>query len=127
MHYGIDITTPKGTPVVATADGVVKSTGRKGGYGITVEISHKQAGYVTRYAHLSKIPNTTRRGRKVKRGDVIAYSGNTGRSTAPHVHYEVFDSSGRQINPIDFFAPGMTPSEFERLKKAAETAISPLD
>jgi len=127
MHTGIDITTPRGTPVVATADGVVKSTGRRGGYGITVEIKHAKSGYVTRYTHLSKIPNTTRRGRKVKRGDVIAYSGSTGRTTAPHVHYEIMDAAGRRINPIEFFAPGMTPSQYERLKTEAESATTSLD
>jgi murein DD-endopeptidase MepM/ murein hydrolase activator NlpD len=127
MHYGIDITTPKGTPVIATADGVVKSTGRKGGYGITVDVKHTKSGYVTRYTHLSKIPKTTRRGHKVKRGDLIAYSGSTGRTTAPHVHYEILDASGRRANPIDFFAPGMTPSEYERLKSEAEAAVVSLD
>ncbi|MFV1981504.1 MAG: peptidoglycan DD-metalloendopeptidase family protein [Rhodothermia bacterium] len=127
MHTGIDITVPTGTPVVATADGIVKSTGRRGGYGLTVDIKHPKSGYVTRYTHLSKIPNTTRRGRKVKRGDVIAFSGNTGRSTAPHVHYEVIDSTGRRVNPIDFFAPGTTPSEYERLKTQAESATASLD
>jgi len=127
MHTGIDITTPRGTPVVATADGVVKYSGRRGGYGITVEIKHPKSGYVTRYTHLSKVPNTTRRGRSVKRGDVIAFSGDTGRTTAPHVHYEVMDSSGRRINPIDFFAPGMTPSEYEKLKQEAEFAAASLD
>jgi murein DD-endopeptidase MepM/ murein hydrolase activator NlpD len=127
MHYGIDITVPRGTPVIATADGIVKSTGRKGGYGITVEIRHPKSGYTTRYTHLSKVPNTTRRGRKVKRGDLIAFSGSTGRSTAPHVHYEVMDASGRQVNPIDFFAPGMTPSKYEKLKKEAEASVASLD
>lgn len=127
MHSGIDITAPKGTPVVATADGIVKFTGRKGGYGNLVEIWHKKSGYVTRYAHLSDIPRTTRRGRTVQRGEIIAFSGNTGRSTAPHVHYEVLDASGRHVNPINFFAPGMTPSEFERLLKESDEAISPLD
>jgi murein DD-endopeptidase MepM/ murein hydrolase activator NlpD len=127
MHYGIDITVPKGTPVVATADGVVKYTGRKGGYGITVEVRHSDSGYITRYTHLSRIPKSTRRGRRVKRGDVIAFSGNTGRSTAPHVHYEILDLSGRQVNPIDFFAPGMTPSEYERLRSDAERDVASLD
>jgi murein DD-endopeptidase MepM/ murein hydrolase activator NlpD len=127
MHTGIDITTPRGTPVVATADGVVSYAGRRGGYGITVEIKHRKSGYTTRYAHLSQIPKSTRVGRRVNRGDLIAYSGSTGRSTAPHVHYEVLNSLGRSINPIDFFAPGMTPDEFQKLRKEAESAVSPLD
>jgi murein DD-endopeptidase MepM/ murein hydrolase activator NlpD len=127
MHYGIDITVPRGTPVVATADGIIKYTGRKGGYGITVEVRHPESGYITRYTHLSKIPKTTRRGRTVQRGDVIAFSGNTGRSTAPHVHYEILDASGRQVNPIDFFAPGMTPSEYERLRVEAQKDVASLD
>lgn len=127
MHYGIDITVPRGTPVVATAAGIVKSTGRRGGYGVTVEVRHPKSGYTTRYTHLSKIPSTTRRGRKVNRGDLIAFSGSTGRSTAPHVHYEVLNATGQQVNPIDFFAPGMTPSEFEKLRKEAETSLTSLD
>lgn len=127
MHTGIDITTPRGTPVVATADGVVSYTGRRGGYGITVEIRHKKSGFTTRYAHLSRIPESTRVGRQVSRGEVIAFSGSSGRSTAPHVHYEVLDASRRAVNPIDFFAPGMTPSEFQRLREDAENAVSPLD
>ncbi|HEX9659157.1 MAG TPA: peptidoglycan DD-metalloendopeptidase family protein [Rhodothermales bacterium] len=127
MHSGIDITTPRGTPVVATADGVISYSGRRGGYGITVEIKHRKSGYTTRYAHLSRIPETTRVGRYVERGELIAYSGSSGRSTAPHVHYEVLNASRRAINPIDFFAPGMTPDEFERLQHEAENAVSPLD
>lgn len=127
MHTGIDITTPRGTPVVATADGVVSYAGRRGGYGITVEVKHRKSGYTTRYAHLSRIPETTRVGRRVSRGELIAYSGSSGRSTAPHVHYEVLNSARRAINPIDFFAPGMTPDEYRRLHHEAETAVSPLD
>jgi murein DD-endopeptidase MepM/ murein hydrolase activator NlpD len=127
MHAGIDITTPRGTPVVATADGVVSYAGRRGGYGITVEIKHRKSGYTTRYAHLSKIAESTRVGRRVTRGDLIAYSGSTGRSTAPHVHYEVLNTSRRAINPIDFFAPGMTPDEFQKLRHEADSAVSPLD
>lgn len=127
MHTGIDITTPRGTPVVATADGVVSFTGRRGGYGITVEVKHKKSGYTTRYAHLSKIPESTRVGRRVSRGELIAYSGSSGRSTAPHVHYEVLNASRRAVNPIDFFAPGMTPDEYQRLHHEAEAAVSPLD
>lgn len=127
MHTGIDITAPRGTPVVATADGVISYAGRRGGYGITVEVKHKKSGYTTRYAHLSKIPESTRVGRRVSRGDVIAFSGSSGRSTAPHVHYEVLNGSRRAINPIDFFAPGMTPDEFRRLHHEAETSVSSLD
>ncbi|MGA7307146.1 MAG: M23 family metallopeptidase [Rhodothermales bacterium] len=127
MHTGIDISAPRGTPVVATADGVVSYAGRRGGYGITVEVKHRKSGYTTRYAHLSKIPEITRVGRRVSRGEVIAFSGSSGRSTAPHVHYEVLNSARRAINPIDFFAPGMTPDEYHRLHHEAESAVSPLD
>lgn len=98
MHAGVDIPGAKGTPIHATADGIVERAGRAGGYGNLVEIDHGK-GIETRYGHLSKIlvePN-----QRVKRGQVIALMGSTGRSTGSHLHYEV-RIDGRAVNPMPF-------------------------
>ncbi len=86
MHSGLDFSAPEGTPVSATADGTVVTAGRRGAYGLVVELDHGQ-GLTTRYAHLNAVH--VKRGAKVKRGDQIGEVGNTGRSTGPHLHYEV--------------------------------------
>ena len=98
MHYGIDISTPSGRPVVATADGIVLYAGRRGTYGNIVVIDHK-FGIMTRYAHLSKF--NVKSGARVSRGDVIGFVGNTGRSRAPHLHYEVWVDD-RTTHPLDY-------------------------
>ena len=98
MHYGIDISTPAGRPVVATADGIVLYAARRGTYGNVVVIDHK-FDMMTRYAHLSKF--AIKAGTRVKRGDVIAYVGSTGRSRAPHLHYEVWVDD-RAAHPLDY-------------------------
>ena len=98
MHAGVDIPGPIGTPIYATADGVVAHAGRQGGYGNMVELSHGK-GIATRYGHLSKIlvaDNT-----RVTRGQLIALMGSTGRSTGSHLHYEV-RIDGHAVNPIPF-------------------------
>lgn len=99
MHNGIDIVTYSGTPVHAAGKGVISFTGRRGGYGLAVEINHG-FGYRSIYAHLSKI--NVKPGQPVKRGDLIAQSGNTGLSTGPHLHYEV-QHNGVKMDPEDFF------------------------
>ena len=114
-HRGVDILVPRGSDVVAPGDGIVQEVGRGGGLGKFVRLSHPSIGYVTTYAHLSEIPSDIRRGRRVKRGDIIGKSGNTGLSKAPHLHYEVRDDQGRPFNPIYFFAPSMAPAEYEKL------------
>lgn len=98
VHEGIDIAASKGTPIVATADGVVTKSGRSGGYGNIVEIQHGY-GIITRYAHNTK--NAVKVGAKVKQGQVIAYVGSTGLSTGPHVHYEV-RVNGAHVNPASY-------------------------
>ncbi len=98
FHPGIDISVPRGTPVTAPADGVVVFCGTKGGYGNIIVIDHGY-GTVTRYGHLDGF--NVRPGQRVKRGDVIAFSGNTGRSTAPHLHYEVWVHD-QMRNPIEY-------------------------
>lgn len=95
FHKGFDIANRKGTPILATADGVISFAGSKGLLGNTVVIDHGH-GMVTRYGHLDKI--AAKRGKAVKRGDKIATMGNTGRSTGPHVHYEIH-LNGIPVNP----------------------------
>ena len=99
MHGGIDLAGPVGTPIYATADGLVaKAEWNNGGYGNLVEINHGQ-GILTRYGHMSRIAATA--GQRVRRGDLIGYMGSTGRSTGSHLHYEV-RIDGRAVNPIPF-------------------------
>jgi murein DD-endopeptidase MepM/ murein hydrolase activator NlpD len=98
FHPGIDISTPIGTKVVAPADGIVLSTGLSGGYGNAIIIDHGY-GVVSRYGHLEGF--NVQPGQKVHRGDVIGFVGNTGRSTGPHLHYEVWVREQAQ-NPIHF-------------------------
>jgi murein DD-endopeptidase MepM/ murein hydrolase activator NlpD len=98
FHAGIDISTPIGTKVQAPADGVVISCGVKGGYGNAIVIDHG-FGLLTRYAHLDHFE--VKAGQRVRRGDVIGFVGNTGKSTAPHLHYEVWVNDQAQ-NPIQF-------------------------
>lgn len=98
FHPGIDVSAPMGTKVLAPADGVVLSVGDRGGYGNAIVVDHKY-GVVTRYGHLSGF--NVRPGQRVRRGDVIGYVGDTGRSTAPHLHYEVWVRDQAQ-NPIHF-------------------------
>lgn len=95
FHRGIDIVAPAGTPILASADGVVTAAGRDGGYGKKVDLSHGY-GYLTRYAHMSEV--LVRPGQRITRGETIGRVGSTGRSTSPHLHYEVF-RDGRRINP----------------------------
>lgn len=97
-HKGIDWATPTGTPVYASCGGVVQSSGWAGGYGYCVSINHPD-GKQTRYAHNSSLVVTA--GQTVKQGDLIAYSGSTGNSTGPHVHFEIL-IGGHQVNPLDY-------------------------
>ena len=98
MHAGVDIPGPVGTPIYATADGTVDHADRMGGYGNMVEIDHGK-GIATRYGHLSKI--LVANGTHVRRGQLIALMGSTGRSTGPHLHYEV-RIDGHAVNPVPF-------------------------
>ena len=98
-HQAIDYAAPTGTPVVAVGDGQVTFSGTWGGYGRMVEIRHDD-GYVSRYAHFSKIPQGIRVGRPVNRGEVVGYVGQTGHATGPHLHFEML-KKGRKINFLD--------------------------
>jgi len=98
MHPGLDMAAPVGTPVYATADGIVSRAERAGGYGNLVQLEHGK-GLETRYGHLSQI--LVHDGQRVHRGDLIALMGSTGRSTGSHLHYEV-RIDGRAVNPMPF-------------------------
>jgi murein DD-endopeptidase MepM/ murein hydrolase activator NlpD len=115
MHYGMDFTAPVGTPVYTTGDGkVVEVSGSKRtrvGFGLVVKIDHGY-GYETVYAHLNAF--NVKLGQEVKRGDVIGYVGNSGGSTAPHLHYEVH-RNGSAVNPQFFYFKDLTPQEYERM------------
>ena len=102
FHAGIDFGAHRLAPIVATADGVVKFVGRNGGYGRTVEIDHGH-GFVTRYAHLEK--TYVKRGARVKKGEKIGGMGSTGRSTATHLHYEIY-FQGQDFDPDNFLKAG---------------------
>jgi len=97
MHRGTDFAAPKGTPIYAAGDGTVRIAGRKGAYGKYVRIRHNST-YHTAYAHMSRIAKGMRSGTRVRQGQIIGYVGTTGRSTGPHLHYEVL-VDGKQINP----------------------------
>ena len=113
FHYGMDFTAPTGTEVYATADGTIDRINRsRRGYGNVLVIDHGY-GYKTLYAHLDDF-NKAWTGKKVKRGDVVAYVGNTGLSTAPHLHYEVH-LNGRKVNPVNYYFNDLTDDEFDRM------------
>lgn len=116
MHTGIDFAASIGTPIYATADGRVEEVSvRFSGYGKMVVINHG-FGYKTRYAHMHGF--AVRQGQQVKRGDLIGYVGNTGLSTAPHLHYEVM-MNGSQINPVHYFFNDLSPAEYEKVIELA--------
>lgn len=125
MHTGLDMQASTGTPVHASGDGIVKLSGTsRGGYGKQVEIDHGGYGYITKYAHLSKI--LVKKGQKIKRGDVIGYSGNTGLSKGPHLHYEIIKGT-KKIDPIDYFYGDQTPDEYVKLREQAKQDSESLD
>lgn len=124
FHAGLDFSAPKGTPIFSTGNGIVLKTRKsKRGYGNTVEIDHGY-GYTTFYAHNSEI--IVKKGEKVKRGQIIAKVGNTGKSTAPHLHYEVRKNK-RAVNPIYFFYNDLTPEEYELLLDLSKRPSQSLD
>lgn len=124
FHYGMDFTARTGTPIYATGDGVVyKADASLSGYGNHIEINHGY-GYKTLYAHLSKY--NCRPGQRVKRGDIIGYVGSTGRSQAPHLHYEVFKGSER-VNPLNFYYGSISAKEYIEISKLANQENQSLD
>ncbi|MDG1023934.1 MAG: M23 family metallopeptidase [Flavobacteriaceae bacterium] len=124
FHYGMDFTAKKGIPIYATGNGIIKrADNRSSGYGKHIRIDHG-FGYVSLYAHLSKY--NVRRGQKVKRGDLIGYVGNTGRSRGPHLHYEIFKDKKR-INPLNFYYGNLSQKEFDALVNQAKQENQSMD
>ncbi len=124
MHWGMDFTAPNGTAVYATGDGrVTRADNNASGYGKHIRIDHGY-GYLSLYGHLSQY--NVKEGQKVKRGDLIGFVGSTGRSEAPHLHYEVWKDEDR-INPINFYYGSLTPEEFESMLKYANQENQSLD
>lgn len=124
FHHGIDFTAPKGTEIYATGDGVVKTVKKsRRGYGNQIIIDHGY-GYETRFAHLQSF--NVRKGQKVKRGEVIGFVGNSGKSTAPHLHYEVI-KDGRDVNPIYYFFNDITPEEYDKMLELSQRPSQSLD
>ncbi|MFD1615536.1 M23 family metallopeptidase [Gelatiniphilus marinus] len=124
MHWGMDFSAQKGTPIYAPGDGIVKrADARSSGYGKHIRIDHG-FGYVSLYAHLHKY--NVKKNQRVKRGDVIGYVGNTGRSMGPHLHYEIF-KDGKRINPINFYYGSLTAEEFSKLLEHASLENQSLD
>ena len=124
FHSGIDFSAQKGTEAYATGDGVVCDV-EKGhwGYGNMVTIDHGY-GYKTRYAHLQKA--AVRRGQQVKRGQLIGFIGNTGKTTGVHLHYEVLKNN-TPINPINFFYKDLTPDEYEQILEQSTLPTQTMD
>lgn len=123
-HQGVDYTVPEGTSVFATADGVVSDVAeRNSTSGLSVVIQHGN-GYETSYNHLSR--TNVKRGQQVHRGEIIALSGDTGLSLAPHLHYEV-RYNGMRVDPIHYFFMELSPSEYQRMIRIAQTGMQSFD
>lgn len=123
FHEGMDFSAPVGTPVYATADGTVATASWQSQYGNLIEINHGY-NYRTRYAHLSKM--NVRAGQTVHRGDLIGLVGNTGKSTGPHLHYEVL-LHGQHQNPVHYYFYDITPAEYDALIRLADNAAHVMD
>jgi murein DD-endopeptidase MepM/ murein hydrolase activator NlpD len=124
MHEGMDFTAKTGTPIFATGDGIVaRADNTASGYGNHIVLSHG-FGYETLYGHLSKYK--CRAGQRVKRGDIIGYVGSTGRSEAPHLHYEVH-KDGKVVNPINFYYGNISAAEYIAISKVANQENQSLD
>ncbi len=124
FHAGLDFSAPQGTPIYATANGIVRVAGNLGnGYGNHVIINHGYQ-YSTLYGHMYRIK--VRVGQSIKRGEVIGYVGNTGKSTGPHVHYEVM-KGGRHLDPIYFFYNDLTPEQYQQILKIAASRNQSFD
>jgi murein DD-endopeptidase MepM/ murein hydrolase activator NlpD len=124
MHWGMDFTSPRGTPIYASGDGkILRADSNSSGYGKHIRIDHG-FGYISLYAHLSKY--NVGKNQKVKRGELIGFVGSTGRSEAPHLHYEIF-KDGKRINPINFYYGSLTAEEYNKLLEHASLENQSLD
>ncbi len=115
FHGGMDFSANTGTPVYVTGDGTVISADWETGYGNTIEVDHGY-GYHTRYAHLSEID--VRRGQRVQRGEVIGKVGSTGKSTGPHLHYEVV-VKGQKVNPVNYYFMDLSAEDYDKMIQMA--------
>lgn len=123
-HHGVDYLVPEGTPVFATADGRVETLSEKNStHGKAITLDHGN-GYKTSYSHLLDI--RVKQGQQVRRGDIIAISGNTGLSLAPHLHYEVIFNDTR-VDPIHYFFMELTPEEYARMIRIALSSMQSFD
>jgi murein DD-endopeptidase MepM/ murein hydrolase activator NlpD len=124
FHYGMDFTAPTGTPIYASGNGIVlKADNSAAGYGNHIRIDHGY-GYVSLYAHLYKFNVSV--GQLVRRGELIGFVGSTGRSTGPHLHYEIF-KDGERINPMNFYYGNITSEEFARILELSQQENQSLD
>ena len=130
MHKGVDFAAARGTPIYAAGDGVIEKAYRSRTYGNYIRIKHTGK-YASAYAHLHRFARGMRKGKRVKQGQVIGYVGSTGRSTGPHLHYEIL-AYGKQVNPRGAkFKTGRTLAgkelkRFKTFKKEAETQLATL-
>jgi murein DD-endopeptidase MepM/ murein hydrolase activator NlpD len=126
MHRGLDFAAPRGTPIMAGGDGVIESIGRNGAYGRYIRLRHNSR-YKTAYAHMRRYAKGMRRGKRVRQGQTIGYVGSSGRSTGPHLHYEVLVGN-RQLNPLKIKLPtgqklkGAELARFETLRQQVDVA-----
>ena len=124
MHKGLDFSAPTGTKIYATGDGVIKKVKRaRWGYGTHVVIDHGY-GYTTLYGHMSRA--SVKKGQRVKRGQQIGLVGSTGKSTGPHLHYEVA-KNGVQVNPIGYFYNDLTTEQYEEIIKLSSNPNQSFD
>ena len=127
-HWGMDFSAERGSPIYATGDGKIsRADNGAAGFGNHIRIDHG-FGYVSIYAHLDLVQEkfSVRKGDKVKRGDIIGYVGSSGRSVAPHLHYEI-TKDGKKLNPINFYYGSLSPGEFEILITQASQENQSLD
>jgi hypothetical protein len=123
-HGGVDYTVPEGTRVFATADGTVRNvSSRNTGAGLTIVLSHA-GGYETTYSHLER--SNVRQGDRVRRGDIIATTGSTGLSLAPHLHYEV-SKDGMRVDPVHYFFMELNPTDYQRIIRIAGSGMQSFD
>ena len=121
MHKGVDFAAPKGVPIMAAGDGIIEYIGRNGAYGKYIRIRHNSV-YKTAYAHLSRFRKGLRKRHRVKQGSTIGYVGSTGRSTGPHLHYEVI-KHGRQTNPMSVRLPAGDKLKGDELIKLKQSWV----
>jgi murein DD-endopeptidase MepM/ murein hydrolase activator NlpD len=131
MHRGVDFAAPRGTPIMAAGDGVVEYASTNGSYGRYLRIRHNGT-YKSGYAHLKLFARGVRVGTRVRQGQIVAYVGTTGRSTGPHLHYEIYRNNA-QINPLSLKLPagsklkGKELKSFQAGRAALEKTFTNLD